>query len=78
MNNSRENFDPYSKLCPCMQLLWSSTFFYFIFLEAIAPRQTKGNTSKSSESVGSGRATLRLRSKGPAVVEEVWFIIVLC
>jgi len=38
--------------------------------EAIAPRQSKGSSNKT-EDVGSGRATLRLRSKGPAVVEEV-------
>lgn len=37
---------------------------------AIAPRQTKGSSSKNSDIVGSGRATLRLRSKGTAVVEE--------
>ena len=45
---------------------------HIFYLDAIAPRQTKGvSTKKNNESVGSGRATLRLRSKGPAVVEEV-------
>lgn len=38
--------------------------------DGIAPRQGKGSSSKNTEIVGSGRATLRLRSKGPAVVEE--------
>ena len=40
---------------------------------AIAPRQAKGSSGSSSrnaEIVGSGRATLRLKSKGEAVVEE--------
>lgn len=39
--------------------------------DGIAPRQSKGSSSKNSEIVGSGKATLRLRSKGPAVIEEV-------
>lgn len=38
--------------------------------EAIAPRQSKGGGSKNDD-LGTGRATLRLRSKGPAVVEEI-------
>lgn len=51
--------------------------------EGIGPRSGKGNTAnslanddaKAANTVGSGKATLRLRSKGPAVVEEeapVW------
>eukprot|EP00794_Sanderia_malayensis_P007767 gene7767-8613_t len=36
----------------------------------IAPRKSKNcNTSANSEIIGSGKATLRLRSKGPATVE---------
>ena len=35
----------------------------------IGPRQGKGSTSNNAD-IGSGRATLRLRSKGPAVLEE--------
>jgi len=38
--------------------------------DAIAPRQGKSNASKNTDIVGTGRATLRLRSKGPAVIEE--------
>eukprot|EP00112_Aurelia_sp_Birch-Aquarium-sp1_P009459 Seg2074.5 transcript_id=Seg2074.5/GoldUCD/mRNA.D3Y31 product="PDZ domain-containing protein GIPC1" protein_id=Seg2074.5/GoldUCD/D3Y31 len=38
--------------------------------EGIAPRQSKGSSSTNSSMVGSGKATLRLRSKGPATVEE--------
>ena len=41
------------------------------FIDAIAPRQSKNASSKNSDTLGTGRATLRLRSKGPAVVEEV-------
>ncbi|XP_012559666.2 PDZ domain-containing protein GIPC2 isoform X1 [Hydra vulgaris] len=37
--------------------------------DEIAPRQGKGG--KASDNLGSGKATLRLRSKGPATVEEV-------
>ena len=43
-------------------------------LDAIGPRQSKGasrNSNSNADIVGSGRATLRLRSKGTAVVEEV-------
>lgn len=46
-------------------------YYHYKILDGIAPRQTKGSSSKNSEIVGSGKATLRLRSKGPAVVEEV-------
>ena len=46
----------------------------FLLLDAIAPRQSKGqSTTSNSNAIGSGKATLRLRSKGPATVEmEVW------
>lgn len=40
------------------------------FSDGIAPRQSKGqSTASNSNAVGNGKATLRLRSKGPATVE---------
>ena len=41
-----------------------------LFLDGIAPRQSKGQAhTTNSNAIGSGKATLRLRSKGPATVE---------
>lgn len=42
----------------------------YLFAGGIAPRQSKNqSTSANSNIVGSGKATLRLRSQGPATVE---------
>ena len=54
----------------------------FIILEEIGPRSQRGSSGRVldgptaeggnlEDKVGSGRATLRLKQNGPAVVEEV-------
>lgn len=57
----------------------------YIFSEGIGPRTSSRGTSSvdsaaTSNAVGSGKATLRLRSKGPPLVEteEVSYHLRLC
>ena len=70
----------YLILCKVQKIL-SRFFLYFshavmmyIFSEGIGPRTSSRGTSSvdsaaTSNAVGSGKATLRLRSKGPPLVE---------
>lgn len=54
----------------CWNSFWLHAPFPIYFISAeIEPRSKAGNTSTGK--IGTGRETLRLRSKGPATVEEV-------
>lgn len=54
-----------------LNFVWHSFFFLPFFLEEIEPRST--GRALTEAKISRGRETLRLRTKGPATVEEmVW------
>ena len=73
--------EPHIWSCAKFKGFYTGYFFYFsntvmmyIFSEGIGPRTSSRGTSSmdsaaTSNAVGSGKATLRLRSKGPPLVE---------